>query len=206
MNRCAVDLFSKSRMKIVGRNRRQTIANMSRKRQGWAIILPKIKHLGLNMSDLELDRTDLRILAELQRDGRLSNQELADRVSLSPSPCLRRVRRLEEKGFIKKYVALIDAEKVGLGLLAYVNIRLNKYSGSSHAPMSDFARDVQLWPEVVECYAMSGDMDYLLRIQVADLAHFSRFAMDTLMRHPAVVDMRSFFALQQIKETTELRL
>ena len=70
--------------------------------------------------------------------------------------CLRRVRRLEEKGFIKKYVALIDAGKVGLGLLAYVNIRLNKYSGSSHAPMSDFARDVQLWPEVVECYAMSG--------------------------------------------------
>ena len=159
--------------------------------------------MGLKMSDLELDRTDLRILAELQRDGRLSNQELADRVSLSPSPCLRRVRRLEEKGFIKKYVALIDAEKVGLGLLAYVNIRLKKYS---HAPMSDFARDVQLWPEVVECYAMSGDMDYLLRIQVADLAHFSRFAMDTLMRHPAVVDMRSFFALQQIKETTELRL
>ena len=103
-------------------------------------------------------------------------------------------------------VALIDAEKVGLGLLAYVNIRLNKHSGSSHAPMSDFARDVQLWPEVVECYAMSGDMDYLLRIQVADLAHFSKFAMDTLMRHPAVVDMRSFFALQQIKETTELRL
>ena len=108
------------------------------------------------MSDNELDRTDIRILAELQRDGRLSNQELADRVSLSPSPCLRRVRRLEEKGFIKKYVALIDAGKVGLGLLAYVNIRLNKYSGSSHAPMSDFARDVQLWPEVVECYAMSG--------------------------------------------------
>ena len=102
--------------------------------------------------------------------------------------------------------ALGTAVGVGLGLLAYVNIRLNKHSGSSHAPMSDFARDVQLWPEVVECYAMSGDMDYLMRIQVADLAHFSRFAMDTLMRHPAVIDMRSFFALQQIKETTELRL
>ena len=86
------------------------------------------------MSDNELDRTDIRILAELQRDGRLSNQELADRVSLSPSPCLRRVRRLEEKGFIKKYVALIDAGKVGLGLLAYVNIRLNKYSGPATRP------------------------------------------------------------------------
>jgi len=158
------------------------------------------------MAESELDRTDRKILAELQRDGRLSNQELADRVSLSPSPCLRRVRRLEERGYIKRYVALVDAEKVGLGLLAYVSIRLNKHVGGSHAPMGEFARDVQRWPEVVECYAMSGDMDYLLRVQVADLAHFSSFAMDTLMRHPAVVDMRSFFALQQIKETTELRL
>jgi len=158
------------------------------------------------MAELDLDRTDRRILAELQRDGRLSNQELADRVSLSPSPCLRRVRRLEERGYIKRYVALVDAEKVGLGLLAYVSIRLDKHVGGSHAPMGEFARDVQRWPEVVECYAMSGDMDYLLRVQVADLAHFSSFAMDTLMRHPAVVDMKSYFALQQIKETTEVRL
>ncbi|ARP88537.1 Lrp/AsnC family transcriptional regulator [Bordetella genomosp. 9] len=154
----------------------------------------------------ELDRTDRRILMALQRDGRLTNQELADRVSLSPSPCLRRVRRLEEEGYIRQYVALLDAEKVGFGLVAYVTIRLNKHSGSSHAPMSDFARDVQMWPEVVACYAMTGDMDYLLRVQVQDLAHFSRFAMDTLMQHPAVIDMRSSFALQKIKETTELVL
>src|SRR3546814_303541 len=119
------------------------------------------------MAELDLDRTDRRILAELQRDGRLSNQELADRVSLSPSPCLRRVRRLEERGYIKRYGALVDAEKVGLGLLAYVSIRLDKHVGGSHAPMGEFARDVQRWPEVVECYAMSGDMDYLLRVQVA---------------------------------------
>lgn len=153
-----------------------------------------------------LDRTDRKILLELQRDGRLTNQELADRVSLSPSPCLRRVRRLEEEGYIRRYVAVVDAEKVGFGLVAYVTIRLNKHSGSSHAPMADFARDVQAWPEVVACYAMTGDMDYLLRIQVQDLAHFSRFAMDTLMQHPAVIDMRSSFALQKIKETTELAL
>jgi len=158
------------------------------------------------MSQAELDRTDRRILAELQRDGRLTNQELAERVSLSPSPCLRRVRRLEEQGYIKRYVALVEAEKVGLGLLAYVSIRLDKHVGGSHAPIVEFARDVQRWPEVTECYAMSGDMDYLLRVQVADLAHFSSFAMDTLMRHPAVVDMKSYFALQQIKETTELQL
>jgi Lrp/AsnC family leucine-responsive transcriptional regulator len=171
-----------------------------------AIQLRKIDDLGWNMTETGLDRTDRRILAELQRDGRLSNQELADRVSLSPSPCLRRVRRLEEQGYIKRYAALVDADKVGLGLLAYVTIRLNKHVGGSHASMADFHRDVQLWPEVVECYAMSGDMDYLLRIQVQDLAHFSRFAMDTLMLHPAVVDMKSFFALQQIKETTELHV
>lgn len=158
------------------------------------------------MSRDELDRTDRKILAELQRDGRLTNQELADRVSLSPSPCLRRVRRLEEEGYIRRYVAVVDAEKVGFGLVAYVTIRLNKHSGSSHAPMAEFARDVQAWPEVVACYAMTGDMDYLLRIQVRDLAHFSRFAMDVLMQHPAVIDMRSSFALQKIKETNELPL
>lgn len=156
------------------------------------------------MSEIKLDRTDRQILGELQGNGRLSNQDLADKVSLSPSPCLRRVRRLEEEGYIDRYVALVDPEKVGLKLLAYVTIRLNKVFRSTDSPVSDFARDVQNWPEVTECYAMSGDMDYLLRVQVEDLTQFSRFAMDKLMHHPAVVDMRSSFALQRIKETTEL--
>src|SRR3546814_6497809 len=92
------------------------------------------------MAALDLERNVLRILVELQRHGRLSNQELAARVSLSPSPCLRRVRRLEERGYIKRYVALVDADKVGLGLLAYVSIRLDKHVGGSHAPMGEFAR------------------------------------------------------------------
>jgi len=122
------------------------------------------------MPPAELDRIDRQILHELQRDGRLSNQELAQRVALSPSPCLRRVRRLEEQGYIQKYMAVIDAEKVGVGLLAYVTIRLNKMHRSTRGPLSDFARDVQDWPQVVECHAMSGDMDYLLRIQVRNLA------------------------------------
>jgi len=156
------------------------------------------------MPDIDLDRTDRQILALLQRDGRISNQELAERVSLSPSPCLRRVRRLEEQGYIRRYVALADPARLGLGLLAYVFVRLDKAHRDSHQSISDFARDVQGWPEVVQCYAMSGDMDYVLRVQVEDLARFSKFAMDTLMRHPAVVDMRSSFALQTIKETTEL--
>jgi Lrp/AsnC family leucine-responsive transcriptional regulator len=162
--------------------------------------------LGMDMLKNELDRTDRQILMELQRNGRLSNQDLADKVSLSPSPCLRRVRRLEDEGYISRYVALVDADKVGLGLLAYISVRLNKTARASHAPMSDFARDVQAWPEVVECYAMTGDMDYLLRVQVEDLTRFSRFAMDKLMQHPAVVDMRSSFTLQRIKETTEIEV
>src|SRR5699024_9287345 len=107
-------------------------------------------------------------------------------------------------GYIRRYVALVDPEKVGRGLLAYVSIRLNKSMRASHAPMSDFARDVQGWPEVVECYAMSGDMDYLLRVQVEDLTRFSDFAMNKLMQHPAVVDMRSSFMMQRIKETTQI--
>src|SRR5690606_28662805 len=156
------------------------------------------------MAQNDLDRIDKQILAELQRNGRLSNQDLADKVALSPSPCLRRVRRLEDEGYIQRYAALVDPDKAGLKLLAYVTIRLNKIHRASHAPISDFAHDVQDWPEVVECYAMSGDMDYLLRVQVEDLTQFSRFAMDKLMQHPAVIDMRSSFTMQRIKEATEL--
>jgi|SRR5690625_575826 len=158
------------------------------------------------MPKMELDRIDRLILLELQHDGRMSNQELAERVALSPSPCLRRVRQLERGGYIRKYMAVVDAEKVGVGLLAYVTIRLNKMHRSARGPLSDFARDVQDWPEVVECHAMSGDMDYLLRVQVRNLAEFSRFAMDTLMQHPAVIDMRSSFSLQRIKESAVIPL
>jgi Lrp/AsnC family leucine-responsive transcriptional regulator len=151
-----------------------------------------------------LDQTDCLILMHLQRDGRISNQDLAQKVALSPSPCLRRVRRLEDQGYIRRYVALVDPEKLGLDLLAYIFVRLDKSHRPEHGSIPDFARDVQEWPEVAQCYAMSGEMDYLLRVQVRDLPAFSRFAMDTLMRHPAVVDIRSSFALQSIKETTEL--
>ena len=162
------------------------------------------------MAQIELDKTDRRILAVMQENGRLSNQEVAEQVSLSPSPCLRRIRRLEQAGVIRKYVALLDADKLGLGLLAYVNVRLEKHgeSGarSAASPRTAFAAAVMHWPEVVACHAMTGDMDYLLRVHVEDMDHFSRFMMDTLLRHPAVLDVRSSFALQQIKETTALPL
>jgi Lrp/AsnC family transcriptional regulator, leucine-responsive regulatory protein len=160
------------------------------------------------MSRTELDKTDRKILAILQSDGRLSNQEVAERVSLSPSPCLRRVKNLEEAGVIRQYVALLDPDKVGLGLLAYVNVRLEKHgdtpAGSVRSPRADFAAAVENWPEVVACYAMTGEMDYLLRVHVANMEHFSRFMMETLLKHKAVQDVKSSFALQRIKETTAL--
>jgi Lrp/AsnC family transcriptional regulator, leucine-responsive regulatory protein len=170
------------------------------------------------MAMTELDAIDRRILAILQQDGRLSNQEIAERVNLSPSPCLRRIRRLEESGVIRGYVALLDAQQLGLDLLAFVNVRLEKrgtpvggggrgdsghaHAGATHAEL--FRAAVQTWPEVVACHAMTGEMDYLLRVQVADMAHFSHFVQDVLLHHPSVVDVKSSFSLETFKETTAL--
>ncbi|HYS67618.1 MAG TPA: Lrp/AsnC family transcriptional regulator [Paraburkholderia sp.] len=163
------------------------------------------------MTHIEMDAIDRRILAILQKNGRLSNQEIAERVNLSPSPCLRRIRRLEESGVIRGYVALLDAELLGLGLLAYVNVRLEKRSGPALSPRGGdvthadlFRAAVQTWPEVVACYAMTGDMDYLLRVQVEDMAHFSRFVQEQLLHHPSVIDVKTSFSLEKFKETTAL--
>lgn len=160
------------------------------------------------MPNVPLDRTDLAILELLQSDARMSNQELAERVSLSPSPCLRRVRRLEEAGVIRRYVALIDPVTLGLGLLAYVNVKLEKrrQDAAGRFAFDSFRDDVQGWPEVVACYAMTGDIDYLMRVQARDLDDFSRFVLEKLLKHPAVLDVRSSFALDRIKETTALPL
>ena len=162
------------------------------------------------MAKIEIDAIDRRILAILQANGRLSNQEIAERINLSPSPCLRRIRRLEESGVIRGYVALLDAQKLGLDLLAYVNVRLEKRSGPGLSPRGDtthadlFRAAVQTWPEVVACHAMTGDMDYLLRVQVEDMAHFSRFVQDQLLHHPTVIDVKTSFSLEKFKETTAL--
>lgn len=150
-----------------------------------------------------LDRTDRRILEQLQADGRLSNQELAERVLLSPSPCLRRVRALERSGVIQRYAALLDPLRVGLDLLAYVSVKLEK---RGKMPVDQFTRAVQSWPEVIACFSMTGDMDYLMRVQVEDLAHYSRFIMDKLLKQPGVIDIRSNFVLERVKETTALPL
>jgi Lrp/AsnC family leucine-responsive transcriptional regulator len=150
-----------------------------------------------------LGRTDRRLLDLLQRDGSLTNLELATRVNLSPSACLRRVRALEKAGVIRRYVALLDPRKVGLGLMGFVTVKLEK---RGRMPTDTFAKAVKDWPEVLACHALTGDMDYLLRVQVEGLDHFSRFVMDSLLKHPGVLDVKSSFVLEEVKETTVLPL
>jgi Lrp/AsnC family leucine-responsive transcriptional regulator len=155
------------------------------------------------MPSLTLDKTDLRILAELQLNGRLTNVELAERVALSPSPCLRRLKQLEESGVIGQYVALLDPGKIGLGLQAFVRVMLEK-RGNSHN--QSFVDAVQRWPEVINCYAMTGEMDYLLQVYFEDMEHFSRFVMNELLQQQGVEDVKSSFVLKEFKRTTALPL
>ena len=152
---------------------------------------------------VQLDTIDRRILRALQIDGRITYDVLAAQVSLSPSATLRRVKRLEESGVIAGYVALVPAERVGLALTAYINVRLEKHSEvHKRNPMDLFRASVQTWPEVVECAALTGEMDYLLRVVVQDMAHYSRFIMDTLLKHPSVEDCKTSFVLDRVKNTT----
>ena len=158
-------------------------------------------------TEFTLDTVDRRILRALQVDGRITYDVLAAQISLSPSATLRRVKRLEEAGVIAGYVALVPAERVGLGLTAYINVRLEKHSEMhKRNPMDLFRAAVQTWPEVVECAALTGEMDYLLRVVVQDMAHYSRFIMDTLLKHPSVEDCKTSFVLDRVKNTTALPL
>lgn len=154
-----------------------------------------------------LDAIDRRILRALQCDGRMTFDDLASAVSLSASAALRRVKRLEQDGVIAGYVALVSPEQVGLGLTAYINVRLEKHSEvHKRNPMDLFRAAVQTWPEVVECASLTGDMDYLLRVLVQDMAHYSRFIMDTLLNHPSVQDCKTSFVLDRVKNTTAVPL
>ena len=154
-----------------------------------------------------LDKIDRQLLRTLQADGRATYDQLAEQVSLSPSTVLRRVKRLEESGVIARYVALVKPETVGLGLTAYINVRLEKNTEShKRNPMDLFRASVQSWPEVVECAALTGEMDYLLRLLVRDMAHYSTFIMDTLLKHPSVQDCKTSFVLDRVKSTTAVPL
>lgn len=154
-----------------------------------------------------IDKLDKAILRRLQANGRETYDVIGEQVGLSPSAVLRRVKRLEENGVIDRYVALVQPETVGLGLTAYINVRLEKYTETSKRnPMDVFRASVQAWPEVVECVSLTGEMDYLLRVVVADMQHYSRFIMDTLLKHPSVQDCKTSFVMDRVKVTTAVPL
>ncbi len=159
------------------------------------------------MENQALDKLDANILRILQADGRRTYDLIATEVGLSASAVLRRVKRLEDTGIIGRYVALVKPDKVGLGLTAYINVRLEKHSEShKRNPMDLFSASVQTWPEVVECAALTGEMDYLLRLVVRDMSAYSRFIMDVLLKHPSVQDCKTSFVLTEVKSTTAVPL
>jgi len=143
-----------------------------------------------------LDALDSRILAALQEDGRLSNVELADRVGLSPSPCLRRVKRLEEEGYIAGYKAKVDRRRLGLGMTVFVGVKFDTHRDVNARA---FQEAVQTFPEVVACHMVSGESDFLLEVVVADLAAYDAFLSRTLLKLPMVRDIRSNFAIRTVK-------
>jgi Lrp/AsnC family leucine-responsive transcriptional regulator len=150
-----------------------------------------------------LDRTDLALLEVLQEHGRIANAELAERVKLSASACLRRVQRLERDGVIAGYSARVDPGRVGLGLQAFVRVQLARHDA---AAIAEFSAKVEAWDEVVACHALTGDMDYLLEIVVEDLEHFSRLLLDRLLNDATVADVNSSFVLRVVKRSRRLPL
>jgi Lrp/AsnC family leucine-responsive transcriptional regulator len=150
---------------------------------------------------MSLDAIDIRMLSELQQDGGLSNVELARLVNLSPSPCLMRVRALEKQGVIRQYVALADPQALGLGLNVFISISLKE---QSKAALADFESRIAEHDEVMECYLMTGDSDYLIRVAVANMAALERFILDQLTPIPGVEKIRSSFALKQVRYKTAL--
>jgi DNA-binding Lrp family transcriptional regulator len=155
------------------------------------------------MPAAEIDRTDCKILALLQEDARLPNVELAQAVGLSPSPCLRRVKLLEEGGVIRRYVTLLDPAQVGLPVSVFVQVTLERQVESA---LQVFEDAVRKHPEVMECYLMTGDADYLLRVVAPDLESYQRFLLDNLTRIPGVASIKSSFALKQVGYRTALPL
>ncbi len=149
----------------------------------------------------ELDATDRRILTVLQKEGRITNAELSERVNLSPSACHRRVQRLEEEGFIGKYVALLDTRKIGKPTTVFVEITLQ---GQADELLDAFEREVARVPDILECHLMAGQADYLLKIMAEDTEDFARIHRQYLSRLPGVRQMHSSFALRTVVQTTAL--
>ncbi|MDI3470093.1 MAG: Transcriptional regulator, AsnC family [Pseudolabrys sp.] len=155
------------------------------------------------MAGQPLDDTDRKILALLQDDGRISLADLAGKVGLSPSPCLRRMRNLEKAGVIARYVAVLDQQAVGLPVSVFISIKL---ASQKQDALDRFAKTIARWPEVLECYLMTGPRDYWLRVVVPDLAAYERFLKQKLTRVDGVASIESSFALEQVKYTNVLPL
>ncbi|MBN2740161.1 MAG: Lrp/AsnC family transcriptional regulator [Rhodobacteraceae bacterium] len=151
--------------------------------------------------DGKLDATDRRLLTVLQKSGRISNADLSERVNLSPSACHRRVQRLEEEGYIREYVALLDARKMGRTTVIYVEIKL---SGQADEILAAFEREVQKVPEVLECHLMAGAADYLLKVVAKDAEDFARLHRAKLACLPGVMQIQSSFSLKCVQWTTAL--
>ena len=149
------------------------------------------------------DATDRRILEVIQEEARISNSELADRIGLSPSPCWRRVRTLEDDGVIERYVTLVNAKAVGLPITVFATVALEKQVESA---LESFEGAVMERPEVMECNLMTGEFDYLLRVVVPDLAAYERFLMDHLTRIKGIASIKSSFSLKQVSYKTALPL
>jgi Lrp/AsnC family transcriptional regulator, leucine-responsive regulatory protein len=147
-------------------------------------------------NDIErLDEIDRKILAILQTDSHLTNTELSERVMLSPTPCLRRVKRLEAEGYIQGYHAKVDRNKLGLSVMVFVQITLNQQIDSA---LEVFEGTIQECPEIISCYLMTGDNDYLLQVVVRDLDHYAELVRNHLSQIPAIQNIKSSFVLQQI--------
>lgn len=151
----------------------------------------------------ELDAIDCRIIAALQADGRLSNVELAERVGLSPSPCLRRVKRLEREGVIEGYRAMLQRRAIGLGLTVFVGIKIDAHADTR---ADEMAAAIAAMEEVVACHMVSGEVDYLIEVVAADLDHYQRFLLDKLLDLPLIKEVRSTIALQTRKTAAPLPL
>ena len=153
------------------------------------------------MPNRSIDAIDRQILENLQNDARMRNVELAEKVGLSPSPCLRRVGNLEETGVIRGYATLVDAEAVGLPVSVFVSVTLEKQIEKT---LEKFEKEIRARPEVMECYLMTGEADYLLRVVTADLSAYERFLIEHLTRIPCVASIKSSFALKQVAYRTAL--
>lgn len=149
-----------------------------------------------------LDKIDLKILQVLQENGRLSNVELSERVALSPSPCLRRLKQLEDNGIIRLYAALLSPMSLGLGLQVMIRVTTDK----SAQARGEFEGAVRTWSEVLSCFALTGESDYLLHAFFTNMDAFSHFVLDVLLSHNCVLDAKSSFVLKEIKSTTALPL